>query len=295
MRWRRGRKSTNVEDRRGTTRRGMRVPIGGKKGGIGGIGLIIVVVGAWYLGIDPSIFLQGASDRTTSTQTREVSRDDDELKAFVSSILGYTEDTWSVLFKQMDRTYKPPKLVLFTGSVRSACGLGQSAMGPFYCPGDQKMYIDLSFFREMKTRLGAPGDFAQAYVVAHEVGHHVQTLLGISKTVTQARQQSSKTRANQLSVRMELQADCFSGVWARHADDTNKRTKGEALLEKGDIDEGLNAASAIGDDRLQKQSQGYVVPDSFTHGSSAQRVRWFKHGYQTGDVRQCDTFGASQL
>lgn len=295
MRWRRGRKSTNVEDRRGTTRGGLRVPSGSRKSGIGGIGLIIVVVGAWYLGIDPTIFLQGASDRTQSTQTSEVNRGDDELKAFVSSILGYTEDTWSTLFKQMDRTYKPPKLVLFTGSVRSACGLGQSAMGPFYCPGDQKVYIDLSFFREMKTRLGAPGDFAQAYVVAHEVGHHVQTLLGISKTVTQARQQSSQTRANQLSVRMELQADCFSGVWARHADDTNKRTKGEALLETGDIDEGLNAASAIGDDRLQKQSQGYVVPDSFTHGSSAQRVRWFKQGYQTGDLRQCDTFGASQL
>ncbi|MGI9413663.1 MAG: KPN_02809 family neutral zinc metallopeptidase [Hyphomicrobiales bacterium] len=300
MRWRRGRRSQNVEDRRGASGGGMRIPGGARRGGIGGVGLIVVVVLALYFGVDPSVLLQGGG-QVTQRQTQPApqnttrSRADDELADFTSTVLGYTEDSWKVLFKQMDRTYKAPKLVLFSGFVRSACGAAQSAMGPFYCPADQKVYIDLSFYRDMKTKLGAPGDFAQAYVVAHEVGHHVQTLLGISQKVHDLRRSVSKAEANQLSVRMELQADCFSGVWARHADEANKKKTGQALLEAGDLEEGLNAASAIGDDRLQKQSQGYVVPDSFTHGSSAQRVRWFKRGYQTGNVRNCDTFAATQL
>ncbi len=298
MRWQRGRKSTNVEDRRSTRGR-VRRPTAKGAGGLGIGGIIVVVVAAWFLGIDPSVVLQGVSNQsTTSEQTttqQSTSPADDELKNFVSTILAYTEDTWTPIFREMDRTYQPPTLVLFTGQVSSACGLGQAAMGPFYCPGDQKVYIDLSFFQEMKSRLGAPGDFAQAYVVAHEVGHHVQTLLGISKQVNEARQQASKSRSNQLSVRMELQADCFSGIWARKANEQNVKKTGKALLETGDLEEGLNAAEAIGDDRLQKQSQGYVVPDSFTHGSSAQRVRWFTRGYETADLRQCDTFGASQL
>jgi hypothetical protein len=275
------------------------MPSGKSAGGIGIGGMIVVVVAAWFLGIDPSVVLQGVSDQTTSNQqTTSESRStpaDDELKQFVSTILAFTEDTWTPIFRDMDRTYKAPKLVLFTDRVSSACGLGQAAMGPFYCPGDQKVYIDLSFFQEMKSRLGAPGDFAQAYVVAHEVGHHVQTLLGISQQVNDARRQATKARSNELSVRLELQADCFSGIWARLANERNKKATGKALLETGDLEEGLNAAEAIGDDRLQKQSQGYVVPDSFTHGSSAQRVRWFTRGYETGDLRQCDTFGASQL
>ena len=258
MRWRRGRKSANVEDRR-TTRVGGGVRATGKAGGLGIGGMIIVVVAAWLLGIDPSTILQGVSDQSTTQRTttqRQTTRPRTNLKEFVSTILAYTEDTWAPIFKDMDRTYKAPKLVLFTDRVSSACGLGQAAMGPFYCPGDQKVYIDLSFFAEMKTKLGAPGDFAQAYVVAHEVGHHVQTLLGISQEVTKMRRQVSKSQANQLSVRLELQADCFSGIWARLADERVKRDRGTGLLETGDIDEGLNAASAIGDDRLQKQSQG---------------------------------------
>ena len=297
MRWQRGRKSANVEDRRSTRGR-IRRPSAKGAGGLGIGGVIVVVVAAWFLGIDPSVVLQGVSDQSSTRQqttTQQTSPGDDKLKDFVSVILAHTEDTWAPIFKEMNRTYSPPKLVLFTGRVSSACGLGQAAMGPFYCPGDHKMYIDLSFFQEMKSRLGAPGDFAQAYVIAHEVGHHVQTLLGISKQVNEARRQASQSRSNQLSVRMELQADCFSGIWARKANERNIRETGEALLETGDLQEGLNAAEAIGDDRLQRQSQGYVVPDSFTHGTSAQRVRWFTLGYETGDLSQCDTFGASQL
>ena len=298
MRWKLGRRSSNVEDRRSSRGRARR-PSARRTGGIGIGGIIVIVIAAWFLGIDPSVVLQGLSEQDTTTDQvttqRQVSPADDELTDFVATILGYTEDTWAAIFKEMGRSYQPPKLVLFTDRVSSACGLGQAAMGPFYCPGDQKVYIDLSFFNELKQRLGAPGDFAQAYVVAHEVGHHVQTLLGISQEVTAARRQASKSQSNQLSVRMELQADCFSGVWARHANARNKQATGKALLETGDLEEGLNAAEAIGDDRLQRQSQGYVVPDSFTHGSSAQRVRWFKRGYDTGDIRQCDTFGASEL
>lgn len=294
MRWRRGRQSTNVEDRRGTRR-----PSARRAGGLGIGGMIVVALAAWFLGIDPSVVLQGVSNQTTTTETttgqRQRTPAEEDAKKFVSTILGYTEDTWTPIFKQLGRQYKAPTLVLFTDSTRSACGLGQAAMGPFYCPGDQKVYIDLSFFGEMKSKLGAPGDFAQAYVVAHEVGHHIQTLLGIAQAVTEKRRAVSRTESNELSVRMELQADCFSGVWAQHANQKAKKTTGTALLETGDLEEGLNAAEAIGDDRLQKKSQGFVVPDSFTHGTSAQRVRWFTRGYKSGAMKQCDTFGASRL
>jgi predicted metalloprotease len=213
----------------------------------------------------------------------------DAGKDFVARVLGSTERIWTDKFQKMGRQYQKPTLVLFNGFVQSACGMAQSAMGPFYCPGDQKVYIDLSFYQDMKNKLGAPGDFAQAYVIAHEVGHHVQNLLGIADKVTQERMQASKEEANALSVRMELQADCLAGVWAKSANDTKQ------ILEQGDIEEGLNAAAAIGDDRLQKRSQGYVVPESFTHGSSEQRVRWFKRGMDSGDMNSCDTFGTDQL
>ncbi len=205
-------------------------------------------------------------------------------------VLGDTEDTWKAIFQRMNRQYREPTLVLFSGGVRSACGMGQSAMGPFYCPGDQKLYIDLSFYRDLRDRLGAPGDFAQAYVIAHEVGHHVQNLLGIAEKVhTQRQRLGDRPEANALQVRMELQADCFAGVWAHNAQ------RARQILEKGDVEEGLNAAAAIGDDRLQKRSQGTVVPESFTHGSSEQRVRWFKRGIERGEPKACDTFGAQAL
>jgi predicted metalloprotease len=210
----------------------------------------------------------------------------DAGRDFVARVLGTTERVWDAEFAKLNRQYPHPRLVLFTGFVQSACGMAQSAMGPFYCPGDSKVYIDLSFYQDMKNKLGAPGDFAQAYVIAHEVGHHVQNVLGIADKVTQARMQASEVEANALSVRMELQADCFAGIWAN---------KSQQVLEEGDVEEGLNAAAAIGDDRLQKRSQGYVVEDSFTHGSSEQRVRWFKRGMQTGDMAACDTFGTDQL
>jgi predicted metalloprotease len=213
----------------------------------------------------------------------------DEGKQFVSRILGSTRSVWTDIFKSMGRQYTAPKLVLFSGFTQSGCGSAQSAMGPFYCPADQQVYIDLSFYQDMKTKLGAPGDFAQAYVVAHEVGHHVQNLLGIADKVQQARMQASETESNALSVRMELQADCLAGVWAEEA---NKKYN---FIEPGDVEEGLNAASAIGDDRLQKRSQGYAVPDTFTHGTSEQRVRWFKTGMQAKDIRDCDTFNTDRI
>jgi uncharacterized protein len=220
-------------------------------------------------------------------QTTDVTGD--AGKDFVARVLGSTERVWTAKFQQMGRQYQKPTLVLFSGFVQSACGMAQSAMGPFYCPGDNKVYIDLSFYQDMKNKLGAPGDFAQAYVVAHEVGHHIQNQLGIAAKVTQARMRAPQAEANALAVRMELQADCLAGVWARTANDESK------ILEEGDIEEGLNAAAAIGDDRLQRRSQGYVVPESFTHGSSEQRVRWFKQGMQSGDMNTCDTFGTNQL
>jgi predicted metalloprotease len=277
MRWRTGRRSSNVEDRRGRpARRGLAG---------GGIGVLIILLIGLYLGVDPALLLQTVE--VTSPPTQPAPRSgggDDPLAEFVSVVLADTEDTWNALFQKADRTYREPNLVLFSGNVRSACGFAQAAMGPFYCPGDSKVYIDLSFYRDLRDRLGAPGDFAQAYVIAHEIGHHVQNLLGISGQIQAQRQRVSPTEANALSVRLELQADCLAGVWANQADRARK------ILEAGDIDEGLNAASAIGDDRLQKQSRGYITPDSFTHGSSAQRVSWFKRGLQMGDVGACDTF-----
>ena len=282
MRWRTGRESDNVEDRRGL--RAAPTLAGG------GIGTIILVLVAMYFGIDPSFLLRSEAPGGASTQQSvRPSPADDELRKFVSVILADTEDTWRDLFRRMGGTYQDPKLVLFTGAVQSACGFAQAAVGPFYCPADQKVYIDLGFYQELKNRFHAPGDFAQAYVIAHEIGHHVQNLLGISDKVESLRGRSSAAEANALSVRLELQADCFAGVWAHHAQ------KARQILEAGDIEEGLNAASAIGDDRLQMQAKGYVAPDSFTHGSSAQRVRWFKRGVAGGDLRQCDTFGATSL
>lgn len=307
MRWRQGRRSSNIEDRRGSgpasggRRGGMRIPVGGRRGGIGGIGLIIIVVAALYFGVDPRVLFEGAGIQVPGSQTGQTDRsaqtvpgearsgEDDELKQFVSVVLGSTEDTWHGLFGAMGKDYEEPTLVLFSGSVNSACGFAQAAMGPFYCPRDRKVYIDLSFYRDLRDRLGAPGDFAQAYVIAHEVGHHVQTLLGISQQVQAARGRVSKADANALSVRLELQADCFAGVWANRADEATD------LLEDGDVEEGLTAAAAIGDDRLQRQSQGYVVPESFTHGTSEQRVRWFSRGLDTGRLGSCDTFNAERL
>ncbi|HTN98109.1 MAG TPA: neutral zinc metallopeptidase [Nordella sp.] len=231
----------------------------------------------------------GQTQQQAPSGQAKVDMTGDAGKDFVSRVLGSTERVWTQKFQEMGRQYQKPTLVLFNGFVQSACGMAQSAMGPFYCPGDNKVYIDLSFYQDMKNKLGAPGDFAQAYVIAHEVGHHIQNQLGIAAKVSQARAQASEAEANSLSVRMELQADCFAGVWAKAANDTNN------ILEEGDVEEGLNAAAAIGDDRLQRRSQGYVVPESFTHGSSEQRVRWFKRGLQTGDVKSCDTFGTDQL
>jgi len=282
MRWRNNRESSNVEDRRGLR---AAPTIAG-----GGIGTIIIVLVAIYFGIDPSFLLQsGAPGGAPDQQSVQRTPADDESRQFVSVVLADTEDTWRTLFRQMGGAYQDPKLVLFTGAVQSACGFAQAAVGPFYCPGDQKVYIDLGFFQELKNRFQAPGDFAQAYVIAHEIGHHVQNLLGISAKVQSLRDRVSAAEANDLSVRLELQADCLAGVWAYHAHQSRQ------ILEAGDVEEGLNAANAIGDDRLQMQAKGYVAPDSFTHGSSAQRVRWFKRGIAGGDLRQCDTFNAAQL
>ncbi len=281
MRWELGRRSSNVEDRRGIS-----APVVG-----GGIGTIVLALIVTLLGGDPSVILQQGqveSDRT-SQQAPQTQQDgkSDRMADFVSVVLADTEDTWTNLFRQMGQNYVEPKLVIFSGAVQSACGSANSAVGPFYCPRDQKVYIDLKFYQDLKYKYNAPGDFAQAYVVAHEVGHHVQNLMGISKKVQTLQRQVSRTEANQLSVRLELQADCFAGVWANHAN------KARQILEAGDVDEALNAASSIGDDRLQSQSTGQIVPDSFTHGSSAQRVRWFKQGIQTGEPEQCNTFATA--
>ena len=286
MRWT-GRRSTNIEDRRGGGR-GVPVAVGG------GLGTIVIILAALFFGIDPSVILQtGPSAPVTEapgpSSPGQAQPGQDEVRDFVSVVLADTEDTWAELFRRMNREYQDPRLVLFTGSVQSACGIAGAAVGPFYCPGDHKLYLDLSFFRELRSRFGAPGDFAQAYVIAHEVGHHVQTLLGISERVARTRQRADRATANALSVRQELQADCFAGVWAHHAQRARK------ILEEGDLEEALNAAAAIGDDRLQRRAQGHVVPESFTHGSSAQRVRWFKQGFTTGAAQQCDTFGVERL
>jgi predicted metalloprotease len=257
----------------------------------GGIGAIVLSVIVALLGGDPSvIWEQGQSQSdgpySEAPQTQG-SAADDRLAEFVSVVLADTEDTWHSLFRQEGTTYVEPKLVLFSGAVESACGYAKAAMGPFYCPADQKLYIDLSFYEDLKTRHQAPGDFAQAYVIAHEVGHHVQNLMGISDKVHAMQRQTDRAQANELSVRLELQADCFAGIWAHHAN------RSRQVLEAGDVEEALNAASSIGDDRLQHQARGYVTPESFTHGSSAQRVRWFKQGIQTGDPGQCNTFAAA--
>ena len=281
MRWRKGRRSSNIEDRRGQRLRG-----GAVKGGIGTV--VIALALGYFLGIDPSVLLQlqqGLAPATTTQTDYQPAPEEAELADFISVVLADTEDTWREIFRNAGRSYEEPKLVLFSGSVRSACGMASSAMGPFYCPADRKVYIDLSFFADLKRRHGAPGDFAQAYVIAHEIGHHVQTLLGTSKQVRQAQQGLGKSAANKLSVKQELQADCFAGLWGYHAD------RSRQVLERGDIEEALGAAAAIGDDRLQKQAQGYVVPESFTHGSSEQRVYWFKRGIEHGDAGKCDTFG----
>ncbi|PSF38096.1 flagellar biosynthesis protein FlgM [Aphanothece hegewaldii CCALA 016] len=282
MRWQMGRRSGNVEDRRGM---GMTPVVGG------GLGAIVLALIALFLGIDPSIILESGINQQTapSSGTRQGTPEEEPLKDFVSVVLADTEDVWTRQFRQMGREYVEPKLVLFSGSVDSACGYAQAAMGPFYCPRDQKVYIDLSFYRDLQNRHNAPGDFAQAYVLAHEVGHHVQTLLGISQQVDAARRRASETQSNQLSVRLELQADCLAGVWA------NQAQRERNILEQGDIEEALNAASQIGDDRLQSKARGYVVPDSFTHGTSEQRVRWFTRGIQSGDMNQCNTFATNTL
>ena len=259
-------------------------------GGGLGLGGIAIAVVAYFLGFDPGTVLQVAEQVVPQTSTRQAPKGApaDKLGQFVSKILGSTEVVWGKIFQQSRGEYRPPTLVLFDGQVRSACGMGQSATGPFYCPGDEKLYLDLTFFRELPTRFRAPGDFAQAYVIAHEVGHHVQKLSGTFQKTEAARDRGSRTDANQTSVRMELQADCYAGVWGHHAGTMNQ-------LDPGDIDQALNAATAIGDDRLQKQTQGHVVPESFTHGSSEQRVRWFKRGMDSGRPKDCDTFSANSL
>ena len=283
MRWESGRRSSNIEDRRGMS--------GGAMVGGGGIGMIILVlIISFVTGTNPLELMQQVDTGAPTGEavpTGTPAADDPEAQ-FVAVVLGDTEDTWRRVFAQSGGTYEDPVLVLFDGSVRSACGMASSAVGPFYCPGDHKLYLDLSFFRELAQRFGAPGEFARAYVVAHEVGHHIQTLLGTSSKVQQARSRASERQANELSVRQELQADCYAGVWGHHASRRN-------LLEEGDVQDGLRAAAAIGDDQLQKQSQGYVVPESFTHGSAEQRQRWLLRGLQSGDMNQCDTFNTDSL
>ncbi|WP_294641283.1 neutral zinc metallopeptidase [uncultured Aureimonas sp.] len=293
MEWRGRRESSNIEDVRGTGGGGggfggggMRIPI---RAGGGGIGLLVILAILWIgFGINPMsvIGMDDGSTTTTQTASRQgpgVSGTADETDNFVAVVLGDTEDVWNARFSQMGQTYREPTLVLFDRQVGSACGNATSATGPFYCPNDQKLYIDLAFFRQLQGQLNSPGDFAQAYVVAHEVGHHVQNLLGTLQRTTELRQQSSEADANAVSVRVELQADCYAGIWAHD-------TQQAGYVENGDVEEALNAASQIGDDTLQERSQGTVVPDSFTHGTSAQRVEWFRRGLTSGDMKQCDTF-----
>ena len=283
MRWERGRRSENVEDRRG-----MRVSprVAG-----GGLGVIVIVLIAMFLGVDPRLLTQLVpTEQSAPPQGVERSPEEaDPLAEFVSVVLADTEDVWNDLFRSAGQTYREPVLVLFSGAVQSACGMADAAVGPFYCPADEKVYIDLAFYRDLLSRFQAPGDFAQAYVIAHEVGHHVQNLLGIAGQVHARRQRVSETEANALSVRLELQADCLSGVWAHHAH------RARAILEQGDVEEALNAAAQIGDDRMQMRGRGFVAPDSFTHGSGEQRVRWFRQGLESGDLRQCDTFSTNRL
>lgn len=280
MQWENGRRSENIEDRRGS--RLSRNVAGG------GIGTVILILVALYFGVDPSVLLQQSGNLQSNRspqETMEIQSPEETRQAeFVSVVLADTEDTWHEIFRKGGATYREPKLVLFPGAVDSACGFAQSATGPFYCSADEKVYLDLVFFKELNIRFKAPGDFAQAYVIAHEIGHHVQNQLGILQKVQEARTKLPQSRANSLLVRLELQADCFAGIWAHHADRTRH------VVEAGDIDEALGAASAVGDDRLQRQTQGHVVPDSFTHGTSAQRVNWFRQGYTGGSLDACNTF-----
>lgn len=255
----------------------------------GGLGTIAVVIIGLLLGVDPSVIINNTDIGTDTTAVQPTSPADDAAKDFISAVVGFTEDAWSDIFREGGSSYRPPTLVLFTGAVESACGFGQAAMGPFYCPPDQKVYIDLSFFQELRDRFQAPGDFAQAYVIAHEVGHHVQNLLGISSQVQNYQQNARQREANQASVRLELQADCLAGVWANRTE-RMRREEAQKFLDAGDLEEALQAASAIGDDKLQMESKGYVVPESFTHGSAEQRMRWFKQGFQNGTVQSCNTF-----
>jgi len=328
MRWRGGRESENVEDRRDEGGAGgfnfpgggVSFPSGGgsgRGGGIGIIGILIVLGLMWFFGIDPTVLMQGGGPGSDQGNFPDIhlpqsqpgpdtsdtpgpgtqgpplehpkTSSDDDLRQFVGVVLADTEDVWHDIFRQYGQKYSDPKLVLFSGATRSACGTGMAAMGPFYCPNDEKVYIDLDFYDELKSRFKVQGDFAEAYVLAHEVGHHVQKLLGIMDQVEAARQRMSQTDGNALQVRVELQADCFAGIFANHAQESKN------IIEPGDIDEALNAASAIGDDKIQKQTQGYVVPDAFTHGSSAQRQRWFKRGYESGKLESCDTFNTDPL
>ncbi|MGB5288942.1 MAG: neutral zinc metallopeptidase [Ignavibacteriaceae bacterium] len=280
MRWKGRRESSNVEDRRGRSPKGM---VGG------GIGTIIIILAIYFLGGDPSQLLNTSQlDNSGTTSSYEGTTEENELAQFVSVVLAETEDVWTEIFRKEGSSYKYPKLVLYSGSVQSACGFSSAATGPFYCPGDYKLYIDLSFYDELQQKFKAPGDFAMAYVVAHEVGHHVQTLLGINEKVMSLRSRLSEKEFNKYLVRLELQADYLAGVWAHYADRTN-------LLEEGDLDEALNAASAVGDDRIQKSMQGYVVPESFTHGTSEQRKRWFNKGFRSGNLSDGDTFSAESL
>ena len=281
MRWKDQERSENVEDRRG---------IPAKRGIIGGgIGTVILVLVGLYFGVDPSMLMQAVNQGSPPSVEQQQPPASDEMSQFVSVVLADTEKTWHEIFSRSGKTYEEPKLVLFTGAVDSACGYAQAAMGPFYCPGDHKVYIDLSFYEDMKKRFQAPGDFAQAYVIAHEVGHHVQNLLGILGKNHETMQRVSQSEANRLSVKLELQADCFAGVWGYHADTARN------ILESGDLEEALGAASAIGDDRIMKQSSGTIVPDAFTHGTSEQRVRWFRRGFESGDPGRCDTFHEDNL
>lgn len=289
MRWEGDRESSNVEDLRGQGG-GDGFGFGGRSVGIGTI--VIALIGSWFFGVSPGTILNlltGGGAPAVQQAPQQRTGPEDEQTRFVRTVLAYTEDTWTEVFRENGATYKPPTLTIFENATRTGCGLGRTAAGPFYCPADQHVYIDLAFYNLMRQRFHESGEFAQAYVIAHEVGHHVQNLMGIMDKVDRARQNMDEAQANALSVRVELQADCFAGVWG------NRTNQAKNILEQGDVESALHAATAIGDDTLQRQSQGVVVPDSFTHGSSAQRVRWFKRGIDSGDVRQCDTFGASRL
>jgi predicted metalloprotease len=292
MRWEGNEESTNVEDRRGMGGGGGGFGFGGRSIGLGTI--VIALIGSWFFGVSPSTILNmlsggGGAPVVQQAPGRQPAAEDQQTK-FVKTILRFTETTWTQIFREHNATYTDPTLVLFDGgSTQTACGTGETAAGPFYCPADQKVYIDLSFFNLMRERFHESGQFAQSYVIAHEVGHHVQYLMGISDKVDKARRNASEAEANALSVRLELQADCFAGVWGKRTD------QAKSILDQGDVESALHAASAIGDDTLQRQSRGVVVPDSFTHGSSAQRVRWFKRGFDSGDIEQCKTFEAKQL